>query len=413
MAFNASVNLGTVGNGITGQTVSISGCTGASCGSGCTSLVTSQAVSSFPKTISSIPDGTVSLFVKVDGGDCSGTTQCISITGIPGVTPTPTTTSTTVTPTITPTTTTTPTTVDPTITPTTTTTTVTPTITPTTTITPSITYYGCGDTVSDTYTPSTFTTQTKYLDLSEATNGDTITISYTANDRPNRFNIYGDGSLVAYSLWAGSDPDMGTTYTGPWTGNPIDSDGTGSFTFTYVAGTSYELRVDVGGANPNGTPPNPSDAWSVTISCSATITQTPTVTPQTIYVFYRAEEVADINISTTYCNNFGSGGQGYLINSPFYTTDAILTPGTTTIYSDYGLTTPVAGSWSLSNVTRMAYITESENQSAQNTPTTTNPNGDLLYDGGTYKFIRVDSNGGIMSVGNDSCSGGPGGPSEA
>lgn len=94
MAFNASVNLGTVGIGITGQTVSISGCTGSSCGSGCTSLATSQAVSSFPKTLSGIPDGTVSLFVKVDGGDCSGTSQCISITGLPGATPTPTSTAT-------------------------------------------------------------------------------------------------------------------------------------------------------------------------------------------------------------------------------------------------------------------------------------------------------------------------------
>jgi len=155
MAFNASVNLGTVGNGITGQTVSISGCTGASCGSGCTSLATSQAVTSFPKTLTGIPDNVVSLFVKVDGGDCSGTSQCISITGIPGATPTPTTTSTTVNPTITPTTTPT---INPTITPTTTTTptinpTITPTVTPTTCLSGDLTTTGtCSGSDLSTFT---------------------------------------------------------------------------------------------------------------------------------------------------------------------------------------------------------------------------------------------------------------------
>lgn len=124
MSYSATVNLGTVGSDITGQTVSISGCTGASCGSGCTSLVTSQAVSGFPKIITGIPDNVVSLFVKVDGGSCAGTTQCITVTGGGVATPTPTK---TITPTITPTYTITPTSTpgDPTPTPT-----VTPTITP-------------------------------------------------------------------------------------------------------------------------------------------------------------------------------------------------------------------------------------------------------------------------------------------
>jgi hypothetical protein len=406
MAFNASVNLGTVGNGITGQTVSISGCTGASCGSGCTSLVTSQAVSSFPKTISSIPDGTVSLFVKVDGGDCSGTTQCISITGIPGVTPTPTTTSTTVTPTITPTTTTTPTTVDPTITPTTTTTTVTPTITPTTTITPT-SLPGCSSTVTGEYTgPTIYNYPDRQLDFTGVANGSLINFTCTANDRPNNISIRTDLTIIESTGWFGNSSGYDSNdYWYPTQTGPI------TLTITYDNTQTY--YIDVLTAPMLAAPNDVNDYWEVSIQCLGVPTLTPTVTPTTVYVYYRAEEVMDTNISTTYCNNFGSGGQGYLINSPFYTTDAILTPGTTTIYSDYGLTTPVAGSWSLGNVTRMAYITESENQSAQNTPTTTNPNGDLLYDGGTYKFIRVDSNGGIISVGNDSCSGGPGGPSEA
>jgi cytosine/adenosine deaminase-related metal-dependent hydrolase len=53
----------------------------------------------------------------------------------------------------------------------------------------------------------------------------------------------------------------------------------------------------------------------------------------------------------------------------------------------------------------MAYITDYENQIAQNTPTTTNPNGDLLFDGGTYKFMRVNSDGLIISLGTDNCGG--------
>lgn len=407
MAFNALVNLGTVGEDITGNTVSISGCTGTSCGSGCTSLATGQAVSGFPKTITGIPDNVVSLFVKVDNGQCSGTTQCISINFVAGATATPTATpgpTSTATPTPTPTSTLGPT-ATPTATPTST-----PTSTPTPTPTATVVMYGCGDTVSDTYTPSTFTTQTKYLDLTETTNGDTVTISFAANDRPNRFNIYGNSSLIANSGWVGAD----NTYAGPW-GMPgsLVGSGSGSFTFTYSSGTTYELRVDVGPANPSASPtPNPSDSWSVTIGCSPAPTATPAVTPQTVYVYYRAAEVLDSEISTTYCNNFGSGGQGYTINSPFYTSDATLTPGTTYIYSDPGLTTAVVGSWSSGNITMMAYITETENTNATVTPTTTNPNGDLLYDGGTYKFMRVDSNGQIVSLGTTSCSGGPGGPSE-
>lgn len=243
-----------------------------------------------------VPDNTTIIRVKSISGSCPNEYVDLNISGLPTITPTPTASSGSIEPS--PTETPTPTiTITPTTTPTITT-------TPTETITPTLTVstvtYGCGDTVSDTYESTGFITQTKYLDLSEATNGDTITISYTANDRPNRFNIYGNGSFVTSSLWSGSDPDMGTTYTGPWTGNPIDSDGSGSFTFTYVAGTSYELRVDVGAANPNASPvPNPSDAWSVTIGCATPII-TPTTTPTlTLNRFYVAAPVSDI--TTTYC----------------------------------------------------------------------------------------------------------------
>jgi hypothetical protein len=520
---NVNVDLGTVGTGILGQTVLISGCTSSSCGGTKTALSPSQYnVNDFPQVLS-IPDTAVSLYLMVNSGVCSGTTQCISVTTL---TPTPTPTFTpTQTPggTITPTPTQTPT---PSLTPTQTpgatitpTLTFTPTQTPGATITPTPTqtpsptevFPGCGDTISDTYTPSNFTTQTKYLDLSEATNGDTITISYTANDRPNRFNIYADSSLVANSGWVGSD----NTYSGPWgaAGSLVDPDGTGSFTFTYSSSvTSYELRVDVGPANPDADPPNPSDAWSVTITCQ-TVEPTPTPTPTTncqdcyqyeisnyygepvaityikcdgtgpytlnipysvnkpdialtsdcilsfdlgpytqcggasnclaiepsltscgntceeptptptptptftmtqtppiVYTWYIAQEVLDSELSTTYCNNFGSGGQGYIMSDDVYTLDAGITPGSTILYTDSACTITYTGGWSLSNVTRIAYVTQSEFDSTYPTyRTTTDPEGTGTFDGGVYKYMRVDSSGVIQSTGTATCSGGGGG----
>jgi hypothetical protein len=405
MAFNASVNLGTVGNGITGQTVSISGCTGSSCGSGCTSLATSQAVSSFPKTLSGIPDGTVSLFVKVDGGDCSGTNQCISVTGLPGATPTPTSTGTAtptstigVTPTPTGTSTSTPTGTS------------TPTITPTLTATPTSTVQlpGCSSTVTGEYSGSDFYNYPdNQLDFTGVPNGSTINFTCTANDRPNNISIRTALTVLESTGWFGNS--SGYDSQDYW----YPTEGTGPITLSITYDNTKTYYIDALTAPALAAPNEVNDYWEVSIQCLGVPTLTPTVTPTTVYVYYRAGEVMDSSLSTTYCNGIESGGQGYLINSPFYTTDTMLTPGVTTIYSDSNLQNTVQGSWSSGNITRMAYITEFENQNSQNTPTTTNPNGDLLYDGGTYKFMRVDSNGLIISIGTDSCTGGPSGPAEA
>ena len=152
----------------------------------------------------------------------------------------------------------------------------TPTQTPTPTTSLAEPLPGCGDTVSGTYIPTGFTIQTQALDLSEATDESIISVGYVAYDRPNRFNIYGNGSPIEDSGWVGAD----NTYAGPWgaAGSLTDPDGTGSFTFVYQAGMSYELSVDVGPSNPDGTPPNPSDGWSVTFSCLGPPTPTPTPT---------------------------------------------------------------------------------------------------------------------------------------
>lgn len=277
MPFSATVNLGTVGVAIT--SVKLYGCTGNSgtdC-TGCTALTGYEnvSVSTFPLLVSGIPNGV--RYIQAEAlGACSAdlVKQCISISGIPGptatpvptMTPTPSATTAGTTPN--PTSTQTPT---PTPTPSTTSGT-TPNPTSTQTPTPTATVaYGCGDTVSDTYIPSTFTTQTKYLDLSDVTDGDTVTISFSAADRPNRFNIYGNGLLIENSGWVGAD----NTYAGPWgsAGSLIDADGNGSFTFEYQSGMSYELRVDIGPANPDAEPANPSDGWSVTIGCTPAPTE--------------------------------------------------------------------------------------------------------------------------------------------
>jgi hypothetical protein len=218
-------------------------------------------------------------------------------TPTPTMTVTPTLTPTmTVTPTLTPTNTVTVTTT-PTLTPTNTATiTTTPTLTPTKTIgatstptptltpTPPQTFY-CNNSYSGTWTPSTFTGFTYPMNLSSTTNGSTITIAYTANDRPNRFTVYADGvTEAANSGWVGDD----NTYGGPW-GAPggLSGVGTGTLTFTYDSSKTYTFSVDIGPANPNATPqPNPSDAWSVTITCTVPPSSTPTLTPTPVYYWY-------------------------------------------------------------------------------------------------------------------------------
>jgi hypothetical protein len=180
----------------------------------------------------------------------------------------------------------------------------TPTATPTLTLTQTPTASlaeplpGCGDTLTGTYIPTGFTIQTQALDLSEATDESIISVGYVAYDRPNRFNIYGNGMLIEDSGWVGAD----NTYFGPWgtAGSLTDPDGTGSFTFTYQSGMSYELRVDVGPANPLADPAYPSDGWSVTFTClgSPTPTPTPTLTASLGQCYtYRVAQAAPVSTS--------------------------------------------------------------------------------------------------------------------
>jgi hypothetical protein len=133
MSFSSVINLGTVSSTIT--SVKLSACTTSDCNdpqviSGYDSVFVSGFTPT--RTVTGIPDGTK--YIKVEAlGNCSGTSQCLEITGIPQVpTPTPT-------PTVT-------------VTPT-------PTNTPNTDVNPSYYYYAMGDCndMRYSYTGSTIT----------------------------------------------------------------------------------------------------------------------------------------------------------------------------------------------------------------------------------------------------------------
>jgi hypothetical protein len=92
MPFNTTIDLGIVGRSITGETVSISGCTGINSSSectGCTVVSASEVVSTFPKLITGFQDNHRYVHVEVISGDCVGESQCIAIGNIPTPTPTP------------------------------------------------------------------------------------------------------------------------------------------------------------------------------------------------------------------------------------------------------------------------------------------------------------------------------------
>jgi len=133
MSFSSVINLGTVSSTIT--SVKLSACTTSDCNdpqviSGYDSVFVSGFTPT--RTVTGIPDG--AKYIKVEAlGNCSGTSQCLEITGIPQVpTPTPT-------PTVT-------------VTPT-------PTNTPNTDVNPSYYYYAMGDCndMRYSYTGSTIT----------------------------------------------------------------------------------------------------------------------------------------------------------------------------------------------------------------------------------------------------------------
>jgi hypothetical protein len=99
------------------------------------------------------------------------------------------------------------------------------------------------------------------LDFTGVQNGSTITIGYNSVTRINKFYVYNvtDSSTTISSGWAGQ-----ANYPGPW-GASNNTATTGTIQFTYNSAKIYQLRVEVGGADPNN---QTNDAWSVSMGCT-------------------------------------------------------------------------------------------------------------------------------------------------
>jgi hypothetical protein len=237
----------------------------------------------------------------------------------PTITPTKTVTSTiTLTPTHTPTRTTfrtlTPT---PTLTSTNTPTpTLTPTVTPTVTLncifdatfeeyTPSIVEispYGCGSYLSTAFLTMDYSVDTYPLNLSNMISGDTITINYSAYERPNKFTINKNSVTLISSNWVG---DLkGNLYSGPWGDGSSIGTPSGILTFTYDGESEYELVVEVGNGNPD-TNYQLSDNYLATISCTQPAVETPTI----------SECLANLKIIVRYDLNIGPCSGGHACNA--------------------------------------------------------------------------------------------------
>jgi hypothetical protein len=182
-----------------------------------------------------------------------------------------------------------------------------PTVTPTPTATP---LPGCSSTVSGTYALGDFTVQTTYLDLSSAINGNDISVHYTANDRPDRFNIYDNSNnLVISSGWVGAD----NTYGGPWgsAGSLVDVDGDGYMSFTYNNTKTYRLTVDVGPWNPDN---QLSDSWSVTFTCLGAPSPTPTPISTLKYIVKKCVGSGGDDVTTYKIIDNVTVGKTYTLN---------------------------------------------------------------------------------------------------
>jgi surface protein len=82
MAFEVTIDLGTVGFSVSDGSITIYACDGSGCTS-CSIILTSEPVSNFPVTLTNIPDSTLSLYLSVDSGICIGTNQCVQINFTP------------------------------------------------------------------------------------------------------------------------------------------------------------------------------------------------------------------------------------------------------------------------------------------------------------------------------------------
>lgn len=129
--------------------------------------------------------------------------------------------------------------------------------------TPPSTCYNCGEYVNGNYSGIDYHAYENYY-ICDGLDTTEINISWTSIDRPNRFTIYQDGSLVTTTGWVGT-----ATYPGPW-GLSLSTPNSGLLSTAYVTGLNTYVYVEAGPADPND-PIN--DAFNFTISCSTTCYQ--------------------------------------------------------------------------------------------------------------------------------------------
>jgi hypothetical protein len=152
---------------------------------------------------------------------------------------------------------------------TTTTTAATTTTSTTTTTTIAVADYSCGDGYRQVNTSNN--SYGNYPSVSVSSSDPTgNTFYWEALDRPNRFNVYENGSLLATSGWVGN-----ANYFGPW-GSSLSTSSTGTFNFNWTAGsTNREVRVEFGGSDPAN---QIGDGANWQIQCAAPTTTTTTTT---------------------------------------------------------------------------------------------------------------------------------------
>jgi len=117
---------------------------------------------------------------------------------------------------------------------------------------------GCDEILSDTFSGGSYHAYPPYYicDSLAITN---ISISWTANDRPNRFTWYDNTGLLSTTGWVGY-----ATYPGPW-GASLSTPSTGTLAASYTSGQDMYLLVEAGPADPSAPI---SDAWTATINCT-------------------------------------------------------------------------------------------------------------------------------------------------
>lgn len=118
--------------------------------------------------------------------------------------------------------------------------------------------YGCGDAITLTSDSYAFINYGFFaLDVEVA---DSVDLNWNTSERPNRIDLYDNGSLLDTTGWRGF-----ALYAGPW-GPSLNTALSGTITFEPVAGHSYTVRIEGGPSDPDNLV---SDGVSVGIVCTA------------------------------------------------------------------------------------------------------------------------------------------------